>query len=313
MLAQLVVSQENSNQNQIEILAGILNTITKQLTPKTKSLYENDVKHFSNWLETNGYHWSGITLDVVADYRNYLLTTGYAKSTASRMLAVVTRFLKEVGKRGVLDTNFVDDVRSIPANKETTHRALSKDEVNLMLGLVDITTAKGKRDYAILLTLIKTGLRRSELSALTFADMRQEQGHWILVVEHGKGDKRRIAKLPADCYRAIECYLDATNRAYLSGDNPLFVQFSMTGDKPLERGLGIKGIEYLVKGYGKKLGGSKLTPHGLRATFVTLCLEGGAPLQKVQYAAGHADPRTTERYQLRKQNLDDAAADYIKL
>jgi integrase len=92
----------------------------------------------------------------------------------------------------------------------------------------------------------------------------------------------------------------------------LFASFQ-AGDKPVEEPLGVKGLEYLVKGYGKKLGGSKLTPHGLRATFVTLALEGGAKLHQVQYSAGHADPRTTERYQKRKLNLDDAATDYIKL
>lgn len=56
-----------------------------------------------------------------------------------------------------------------------------------------------------------------------------------------------------------------------------------------------------------------LGPHSLRATFATLALRGGAKLQRVQYAMGHADPRTTERYDRSKDDLDDAAADYIKL
>ena len=46
---------------------------------------------------------------------------------------------------------------------------------------------------------------------------------------------------------------------------------------------------------------------------ITLALDAGAPLRKVQYAAGHADPRTTERYHRSKQNLDDNAVDYLKL
>jgi integrase len=54
-------------------------------------------------------------------------------------------------------------------------------------------------------------------------------------------------------------------------------------------------------------------PHALRATFVTLALEGGAALHLVQRAAGHADPRTTERYWRRKDALDDNAVDCIKL
>ncbi len=71
-------------------------------------------------------------------------------------------------------------------------------------------------------------------------------------------------------------------------------------------------IERLVKHYAAATGVSTLSPHGLRASFITLALEGGAALHKVQYAAGHQDPRTTERYQKRKLNLDDNAVDYIK-
>jgi site-specific recombinase XerD len=43
-----------------------------------------------------------------------------------------------------------------------------------------------------------------------------------------------------------------------------------------------------------------------------LALENGAKLQQVQYAAGHANPRTTERYQKRKFNLDNNAVDYVR-
>lgn len=57
----------------------------------------------------------------------------------------------------------------------------------------------------------------------------------------------------------------------------------------------------------------QLKLHGMRASFVTLSLEGGAKLEKVQYAARHKDPRTTERYQRRKFNLDDNAVEYIHL
>ncbi len=56
-----------------------------------------------------------------------------------------------------------------------------------------------------------------------------------------------------------------------------------------------------------------ITPHSTRHTFITLALDAGAPLQKVQVAAGHADPRKTERYWRTKQNLDDNAVDYVRL
>jgi len=56
-----------------------------------------------------------------------------------------------------------------------------------------------------------------------------------------------------------------------------------------------------------------ITPHSLRYTFIALALDGGAPLHEVQHAAGHADPRTTDGYDQGMDNLDDYAADYMKL
>ena len=56
-----------------------------------------------------------------------------------------------------------------------------------------------------------------------------------------------------------------------------------------------------------------VTPHSTRHAFITLALDGRAPLHKVQAAAGHADPRTTERYWRTRQNLDDNAVDYVQL
>jgi len=58
---------------------------------------------------------------------------------------------------------------------------------------------------------------------------------------------------------------------------------------------------------------ARITPHSTRHTFITLALDGGAALHKVQVAAGHADPRTTERYWRTKENLDDNAVDYVRL
>ncbi len=74
------------------------------------------------------------------------------------------------------------------------------------------------------------------------------------------------------------------------------------------------GILKILQHRAKQAGiTTHITPHVMRATFITLTLDAGAPLHKVQYAAGHADPRTTERYHRSKLNLDDNAVDYLKL
>ena len=114
-------------------------------------------------------------------------------------------------------------------------------------------------------------------------------------------------------FDTIQAYIQS--RQYSSLHDALFVGFDREVSYVGTR-ISAKVIERIVSAYGEKIGytGSHpLTPHDLRATFITLALEGKAPLEKVQYAAGHADPRTTERYHIRKDNLDNNAVDYIHL
>jgi len=213
--------------------------------------------------------------------------------------------------QGTLATNPAAGVKTFSVANETPYTTLKKEEAQDFLKTIDMTTTKGKRDYAILSLLLRTGLRRSECSALNIGDLKLEQGHTIAVIQHGKGDKRGIVKIPVDVVRAIEAYLEAAGRKNAASETPLFVGFNR-GDHPTAERISDKLLERLVKQTGDKIG-MDLSPHCLRASFITLTSEGGARLEQVQYAARHADPRTTQRYRKRKVNLDDNAVDYLKL
>jgi integrase/recombinase XerD len=274
-----------------------------------------DAKHFAAWLTARNLDLGSVRRPDIIEYRRHLGEI-YARSTASRMLIVARRLLAEAVLRGDLATNPAADVKGFKSgDNETPHTALTRIQAKELLIAIDRTRPDGLRDYALIMLLLRTGLRRSEASALNIGDKKEEQGHHIITILHGKGDKRRKAKLPVDVARAIDDYLSGTGRAKAGAVAPLFVRFrSGPGGMPhlTETRLGEKGIEGIVKARGAAIG-VELTPHGLRASFVTLTLEGGASLHQVQYAAGHADPRTTERYQKRKLNLDDNAVDYLKI
>jgi integrase/recombinase XerD len=88
-----------------------------------------------------------------------------------------------------------------------------------------MATRQGKRDYALLLLLIKTGIRRSECAALKVGDIQEEQGHSIAVLQHTKGNKRRKVKLAVEVRRAIDDYLVSAELLERGNEAPLFVQF----------------------------------------------------------------------------------------
>lgn len=289
----------------------VMQDLAGQLAPRSRAIYENDARHFAGWLTQFELTLSTVTRSQLIQYRSYL-AQNYAKSTAGRMFSVARRLLTEAVNRGDLEQNPAADIKGFKAgDNETPHHALSEKEAKDLLAAIDLTTKKGKRDYALILLLLWTGLRRSEAAELLMGDLKTEQGHHILMVQHGKGDKRRKVKLPVKLVRVIFAYLEAAGRQDKPATAPLFVGFNK-GDHPEEKPISDKLIYRTVLAYAQAAGIESLSPHGLRASFVTLALEGGAKLQQVQYAVGHADPRTTERYQKRKINLDDNAVDYLR-
>lgn len=307
MGTDIIISNESSITQSIANIAG-------QLASSSKRIYQNDARHFAYWLQEQGLTLTTFTRVEMINYRTYLDTckshkTGkpYSKTTKKRMFTVAVNLMKEARISGYITENVTESVKGFKSgNDETTHTALSKQQTKEMLASVNTGTIAGKRDHAILLMLMKTGLRRAELAALLRSDLKMMDGHRVAVVEHGKGDKTRVVKLRTEVYKAIQVYLESLPEA--DKDTPLFVRVRR-GDHPTTSGLTGEGIENIVKKYAPD--DTELTPHGLRATYATLALESGAPLEQVQYSMGHRDPRTTERYQKRKLNLDNNAVDYL--
>lgn len=295
------------------LLDNALTDLAGQLSPRSKKTYYSDALHFARWLNEQNLSLKTLTRSHFIEYRQYLATRYAKKSTAERMLTVARRVLDEAVKRGDLPANPALDIRGFKnsGGNETPHTALTLEQANKMLAAVDRKTKRGQRDYALLKLFIQTGMRLAELADLQLGDLSIQQGHNVVNIRQGKGGKSRLAKLRKDVQQALEAYLDITGRQELPPNAPLFVPINK-GDNVMERPLTTRQIERIVTGRAEAIS-LKLSPHALRATFITLALEGGAKLEQVQYAAGHTDPRTTERYQKRKNNLDNNAVDYIQL
>ena len=155
--------------------------------------------------------------------------------------------------------------------------------------------------------LAELGLRVGEALALDLADLRHNRGHRTVRVT-GKGGKVRELPIPAPLGRDLDAYL--AGRARAAGvaveqlEGPLFV--TTTGrrvDQP--------AVFRLVRRVGKSAGlpaAEHLSPHSLRHTVATAALDAGAPLRDVQDMLGHADPRTTRRYDRSRGSLDRSPA-----
>lgn len=297
-----------------DLAAAAHNTLA-QVTSNSRRVYTLDLKAFIVWMHNHGLVPANLTRSYLIEYQRHLLEDPrangkrYARATVARMIAATRSMLQEYSL-ATGRANPAAGLKAIRLANESTHVALSKPRARQLLHAIDRSTPIGLRDYALVLLLIRTGIRRAEAAALTVGDLRQMDSHRVAIIQHGKEDKRRIVKLLPDVFKAIQAYMEAANRLQARPEEPLFVQIRRGGHVQ-KAGLGTKAIETIVKALAAAIGEPDLTPHGLRATYITLTLASGAPLQMVQYSAGHAKSETTERYDKSKKNLDHNAADYL--
>lgn len=290
-------------------LPAYFSNVAGQLSHSSVRIYQHDALAFVQWLNDQGYD---LTRENVIQYRAYL-GEHYAPTTAQRMWSVVTRILKEQVISGHLAKNPAEGVHGFKAGGNASkHIALTEKEAGHLLSVIDTGTKMGLRDFAIVLTLLKTGLRRFECAALNLGDIQMVHGHYTLFLRETKGSKLDRVKLAVDAWRAICNYLDVTQRRDAGSDAPIFVSFKR-GNHPTTNRILPDAIYDLVLKYAAMAGIERLSPHGLRASFITIALENKVPLHKVQYAARHSDSRTTEHYDKRRLDLDDNPTDYIHI
>jgi integrase len=182
--------------------------------------------------------------------------------------------------------------------------------VRAILDATPRTTLLGKRDFAVLMLLAYHGLRRAELAVLTPASFGEERGFTVLAIK-GKGDKVRRHTVKPQVLTAVRDYLETDGPGFGS-DGPLFrpIVNNRTGD--LAKRIGTDAVRAIVLRAARRAGTRReVTTHSFRRAAITAALDGGATLRRVAYYSGHADPKTTVRYDVDRAAIDGNAAQYV--
>lgn len=135
------------------------------------------------------------------------------------------------------------------------------------------------RDFAMVLLMLDSGLRREEIRLLNCEDV--QTARCIVHVKHGKGDKERFSVFTRPTADALRAYLRGRRTGVL---------FENGG-----RRLGPLAIYRIVKRRGKQAG-INVSPHRLRHTFITEYLNNGGNVTDARDLAGHDDVKTTMAY-----------------
>jgi integrase/recombinase XerD len=165
---------------------------------------------------------------------------------------------------------------------------LSQKDVDEILNEIDITSALGIRNRAIMEVLYSTGIRRMELAQLKITDLDMERG--TVMIRHGKGDKDRMLPIGDRAIAWIMKYLNEVRPELVIGlsDNYLFL--GATGE-----GLTPNSVTHLVRRHIREAG-KQGSCHSFRHSMATLMLENGADIRYIQAMLGHTNLNTTEIY-----------------
>jgi site-specific recombinase XerD len=210
------------------------------------------------------------------------------RRTQNYYLIALRAFLKFLRKRGI---ESVSPERIELAKVGERHLDLiTEAELNRLLDAPDVKSTQGMRDRAILELLFSTGLRVSELCALSIDDVDLSRDEFSV---RGKGDRVRVVFLTEAAKRCIKEYLSQRKDM----DDAMFVQYGKNAKNAKELRLTVRAVQRLVKFYAAKAGITrKVTPHVIRHSFATDLLGNGADLRSVQALLGHANIATTQIY-----------------
>lgn len=216
---------------------------------------------------------SAITIKVIDSYAEYLFSLGTSPRTMQNKLAIIRSFVR------FLYAKEYNDLR--PESVEMPRRVIATEMVYLTEDEAEAlkqAARKNKRDYALICTILSSGIRVSEACNLQVGDIMKT----TLVVKHGKGNKTRCTFISLQAKLAID-------RLNISEGHIFRNQFG----EPFSR----MGVLNIVKKYAKAAGiKKKVGVHTLRHTFATLYLENGGRIEDLQQLLGHTNISTTLIY-----------------
>ncbi|MCS7234183.1 MAG: tyrosine recombinase XerC [Synergistetes bacterium] len=245
----------------------------KGFSEHTLKAYSSDICEFLSFLEDRSLELNRYTL---WEYRDYLSSQGYERSSIARKLSSLRSFLRFLREKGFLKES-LERVLKNPRMNRSLPKALSVEEVEKL-----ISSALDSRERAIVEFIYATGVRVGELVSLNWSDI-----DWIneIVRVVGKGGKERIVPIGSKALEALKAY---GKESGMSG--PLFK--NKNGDR-----LTARSVERIIRAMALRAGlKGHVTPHVLRHSFATHLLEGGADLRMVQEMLGHSSLATTQIY-----------------
>ena len=239
--------------------------------------------------------------------KTQLIAQGWSARSINRAIIAIRSIVKIAVLSGLVPEMQSVQLRAISKLNHGKHdgNPLNVEQVKKLLELLQKDSSTlGVRNNAIFSVLLGTGLRRSELVALTLQDYIADSA---LVVRKGKGNKSRTVHLPTWTHSALIKWLELRG----ARDGNIFLRIAKGGNIQQKTELSTSSVYSLIRKTLALIGVNGVSPHDLRRTFITRLLEQNVDLNTVRQMAGHEDISTTIMYDKRNDKVMQQAASLL--
>lgn len=298
-------SNGHHNQRSLEGLADLylLRCQVEGKSPSTVKAYAETLRRFARIADEEGFPKGVAGIAGVHLYAYLGRYTSHSLETRHRYFREVRCFFNWLVAAGYLEETPFRSLRNVRLPQRIV-QPFSLDEVARLLACCEAESPIGARDRAILLTLLDTGIRCSELVQLNLEDLDLDAGR--LRVLHAKGNKQRVVPFASRCREALVGYLRFRGLA----PGPLFLAAGQHRQMRLGVALKPNGLKQMLRRLGRQTGMPKVHAHRFRHTFATWAIEHDARELDVQYLLGHSSPDMVRRY-ASTYNCEQAARRHV--
>ena len=265
--------------------------LEKSLSDHSVEAYLHDVTKLTEYLQIvhQEKNPAALTLKDLQAFVKWIGELGMGATTQARIISGIRSFYKYLLTEQLVTID-PSTLLEAPKTRRKLPDTLSFEEIEQLIGAIDLSSPEGTRNKAILETMYSCGLRVSELVGLKISCLYLDIG-FIRVI--GKGDKERLVPIGTDAIKCIKIYKDTVRSHQAVSEKNQDILFLNRRGNALSRVM----IFYIIKSLAITAGITKvISPHTFRHSFATHLVEGGADLRAVQEMLGHESITTTEIY-----------------
>jgi len=265
--------------------------LEKSLSDHSVEAYLHDVTKLTQYLQVVNQEKNpaSLTLKDLQAFVKWIGELGMGATTQARIISGIRSFYKYLLTEQLITID-PSTLLEAPKTRRKLPDTLSFEEIETLIGAIDLSSPEGTRNKAILETMYSCGLRVSELVGLKISCLYLDIG-FIRVI--GKGDKERLVPIGSDAIKCIKTYKDTVRSHQNVSEKNQDILFLNRRGNALSRVM----IFYIIKCLALTAGITKvISPHTFRHSFATHLVEGGADLRAVQEMLGHESITTTEIY-----------------